>query len=57
MGDVDMTDGVQSDNIIKIGFLNEKFERFDLFKKEFDIVIIKDGDMKYVNDLILEIIQ
>ena len=53
-----MIEGLEHDNIIKIGFLNENVdERLAEFKKNYDVVIINDGDMNYVNELVGEILS
>ncbi|MBU1349747.1 hypothetical protein KJ978_03455, partial [Patescibacteria group bacterium] len=44
------------DNLIKIGFLNENVkENLEEYKKNYDVVILNDGSMEYVNDLLNEI--
>ncbi len=51
--DVNMVNGFDYDNLIKIGFLNEKVEKnLNLYKKNYDIVILNDGSMKHVNELL-----
>ncbi len=51
-GDLSMTSYIQFENIIKIGFLNEKEEELmETFKKVFDIVIINDGSLEIVNEV------
>lgn len=58
LGDVGMVKGFEHDNLIKIGFLNEEAdEKRELYKGSFDIVILNDSDMKYINDLLAEIIR
>lgn len=53
LGDLGMTDGFEYKNLLKIGFLNEKIEEsLDEYKKNFDVVITNDSNMKYVNDFI-----
>ncbi|KNC85760.1 hypothetical protein SARC_02064 [Sphaeroforma arctica JP610] len=49
LGDVQMSDGIEHSNIIKIGYLNIKEERKEKFLEEFDIVILNDGDMTVPN--------
>lgn len=54
LGDADMIKGFEYDNILKIGFLNEDIENLatvDSFKKAFDILILDDGPMDYLNNL------
>lgn len=57
IGDLGMIEGFDYDNLIKIGFLNENIdENMEVYKKNFDIVILNDSDMRYVNKIIKEII-
>lgn len=56
IADIDMASGLDHDVIIKIGFLNEKKEELlEKFSKAFDVVILNDGEMEYVNDLMEEL--
>ena len=56
--DVDMIEGFEYDNLIKIGFLNEKVDDdLKYFKKAFDVVITNDGDFSYVNGLLQKILN
>lgn len=56
--DVGMIEGFDFKNMIKIGFLNENTkENLDVYKKAFDVVILNDGDMGFVNDLLFEIVN
>jgi len=51
--DVDMIAGFEYNNLIKIGFLNEKIRKnIKIYKKSFDVVILNDGPMDYINKLI-----
>jgi len=55
--DIGMIEGFDYENLIKIGFLNENMEEnLSEFKKKFDAIILNDGDMDFVNGLMLEII-
>jgi len=55
--DLGMVKGFKYDNLIAIGFLNEEIdENLEAYKKTFDIVITRDGDMNYVNDLFKKLI-
>ncbi len=57
IGDSDMVEGVHHDNVIKIGFLNENVEELiDDYKKHFDVIILNDGPMDYVNEMLREIL-
>ncbi len=57
LGDINMTEGFNYEKIIKIGFLNYQDEE-DLndYKKVYDVVILNDGTMDYVNGLLKKII-
>lgn len=57
LGDIGMTAGLKHQEIIKIGFLNGKKENTQKFKKEFDIAILEDSTMDYVNSLIRELTE
>jgi len=53
LDDVGMVEGFDYENIIKIGFLNEKVEEnLDNYKKTFDVVILNDGSLNFVNKLL-----
>jgi 7-methylguanosine nucleotidase len=55
--DNDMVEGFDYDNIIRIGFLNDKVEEnLEAYKKNFNIVITDDSDMNFVNDLLKELL-
>jgi len=54
--DVEMVKGFSYSNIIKVGFLNDRVEEnLSLYKKNFDIVLLNDTSMHYVNELLKEI--
>ncbi len=54
--DVNMVHGFNYRNIIKVGFLNDKAEEnLELYKKIFDIVLLNDASMHYINELLKEI--
>lgn len=56
LGDLGMIKGFDYDNLISIGFLNEKVEdRIEEFKKGFDVVLTGDENFKFVNDFVREI--
>ena len=45
-------------NLIKIGFLNENVEEnLEPFKKDYDVLILNDSGMDFVNNLIEEIVK
>lgn len=54
--DVEVINNLNYDNLIKIGFLNEKIsENIDEYKKNFDVLILNDSDFDYINNLIKKI--
>ncbi|MFC1801753.1 hypothetical protein ACFLZB_04800 [Nanoarchaeota archaeon] len=58
IGDVTMCHGVDHDCMIKIGFLNEDADKLmDSYAQHFDVIIINDGSMDYVNNLLKEILE
>ena len=58
LGDIGMVKGFDYDNLIKIGFLNENLENLlEEYKKIYDVLILNDGSMDYVNILLKEIIK
>ena len=58
LGDVGMIEGFNCANLIKIGFLNENVEEnLEQYKKNYDVLILNDSDMGYVNELLREIIK
>jgi len=55
--DIGMAEGSIYDNIIKIGFLNENVEeRLELYKDNFDVVLLGDGDFDFINNLLKELV-
>lgn len=58
IGDLGMSAGIDHENIIKIGFLNEEVEKdLEQYSNNFDIVILNDGSMEYINTLIKNVIH
>ena len=58
LGDVGMIAGFEYDNLIKIGFLNEKInENLEQYKENFDIILLNDTGFNYVNELVKEIVK
>lgn len=58
LDDVGMVEGFGYENLIKVGFLNDKIEQnLENYKKNFDIVILNDGSMEFINKLLKEIIK
>lgn len=53
LGDLKMTEGLEHDTILRIGFLNENVEKLlPKFAEKYDVLILNDGHMNYVNDLL-----
>lgn len=56
LGDLGMSDGVDYENRISIGFLNENVENWlDTYKEAFDIVVLNDGSLESVVELVKEL--
>lgn len=55
-GDVGMVEGFEHDNLLKIGFLNEKVEEnMSGFKDIYDVIILGDDSFDYINSLFKEL--
>lgn len=53
LGDLGMIEGFPYNNLLKIGFLNENVkDNLEEYKKNYDILILNDGDFGEVNKLI-----
>ncbi|MFH0970812.1 MAG: haloacid dehalogenase-like hydrolase [Candidatus Diapherotrites archaeon] len=58
LGDAEMLCGFDHEVVIKIGFLNDKVdEQIEKFKCLFDVVLLNDASMDFVNELLKEIIE
>jgi 5'-nucleotidase len=59
LGDLEMTRGVDSENVLKIGFLSniKDKETLEAYKHSFDVLIPGDSNMSFVNKLIKEVID
>ncbi len=56
--DIEMIKGFDYDNLITVGFLNENVdENLEKHKQHYDIVLLNDPDMNYVNDLLKEVLE
>lgn len=56
--DIEMIKGFEYNNLIKVSFLNKNIEEnLKYFKKNYDIVILNDSDMFYVNKLLRELVK
>jgi len=57
LNDLKMVNDLNTNLIIKIGFLNEdKKNKLKLYKSKFDIIITNDGPMNYINQLLKNLI-
>jgi len=57
MGDLGMSEGLEHDTVLRIGFLNENIEKsLPKFSEKYDVVILNDGPMDYVNNLLKHIL-
>jgi len=57
LSDLDMIEGFSYDEIINIGFLNSGTEGdIKRYSETFDVVILGDGDMNYINELLEKIL-
>lgn len=55
LGDVGMVTGFDYDNLIKVGFLNNGEEKaLEEYKRNYDVLILNDGSMDYVNKFLKE---
>jgi cytosolic 5'-nucleotidase 3 len=50
--DLDMIQGFEYNEIIKIGFYNYEEESLEEFKKKYDVIILNDGSLNYLNKLL-----
>lgn len=58
LDDINMTNGFDYENVIKVGFLNDNIDtNLPLYKEAFDTIILNDGPMDFVNLLIKELIS
>lgn len=56
LDDVGMVKGFDYNNLIKVAFITEKTEgSLEDYKKAFDVVVLNDGNMDYVNKLLKKI--
>ncbi len=57
LGDVEMADGLNHACVLKVGFLNDNVEKnLDAYTQAYDVVILNDGKMDFVNELLKEIL-
>lgn len=58
LGDIGMVKGFDYNNLIKIGFLDENVEEnLESFKANYDVLMLNDSSMNYINKLLREIIH
>ena len=55
LGDIEMVEGFDYENILKIGFYNDSDEDLKAFKKMYDVLILSNGNFDYVNDVLRQI--
>jgi cytosolic 5'-nucleotidase 3 len=56
LSDIQMAEGFECDNLLKIGFLNEAIEQnLKDYQKTFDVVLTHDSSMRFVLDLLKEL--
>lgn len=56
--DASMIKGFDYDNLIAIGFLNEDIEKnLEAYRRNYDILILNDGNFDYVNELLKKILD
>lgn len=58
LGDIGMVKGFKYNNLIKIGFLNTEIDKnLQKYKENYDVVILNDGGMNYINKLLRKSIK
>ncbi len=58
LGDLGMSEGIEHESIIRIGFLNEEKDKLlDKYMQGFEVVITDDGEMGYVQGMVREILM
>jgi len=51
--DIGMIEGFDYENLLKVGFLNEEIGKdIKIFKKNFDVILPGDSDMKWINEFL-----
>jgi 5'-nucleotidase len=56
--DIGMITGFNYDNLIKIGFLNEKIEdNLEYYGQNYDAIILNDSSMDFVNKILKEMTE
>ena len=57
LDDLNMTEGIEYDQIIRVGFMNENTSQMDKYAQAFDAVILEDGPMTFVNEVVKKIVD
>ena len=58
LGDLGMMEGFKYNELITVGFLSENVEKnLEEYKEKFDIVVLDDYSMRYVNNILKKIIK
>ncbi len=58
LGDIGMIEGFEYNNLIRIGFLNEEAEKnLEEYEKNYDVVILNDSNMNFVNNLFKDLVK
>ena len=58
VSDIGMVQGFDYNNLIKIGFLNENVkENLESFKANYDVLILNDSSLDYINKLLREMVD
>jgi len=57
IGDTKMAEGFDYNNLLKIGFLHEKQEEnLEYYKNNYDVVLLEDNSMEFINGFMKEIL-
>lgn len=52
IGDVGMAKGLDQHNVLAVGFLNDREERLEEYKTRYDVVLLGDGNISFVQQLL-----
>ena len=56
IGDIGMSKGLDHDTVLNIGFLNKDTkENLEEYSKHYDVIILNDGSMSYINKLLADL--
>ncbi len=56
LGDIGMSEGMEHDCVLKIGFLNKDNSDREAYEKAYDVLLLGDPDFSYVNELLVRIV-